>query len=79
MRFRAGLGRAPGFRPVLTPMIDAVFLLLIFFMLTLKVLCLRYEHVGDALTAVTGQVADDGRTVVRLVDSVRLLPPRGGE
>lgn len=40
---------------------------------------LRYEHVVDALTAVTAQVGDDGRTIVRLAEDVRLRPPRGGE
>ncbi len=40
---------------------------------------LRYEYVVDALTAVTAHVGDDGRTIVRLAEDVRLRPPRGGE
>lgn len=33
---------------------------------------LHFEHVIDALTAVSGYVADDNRSIVKLIDNIRL-------
>lgn len=35
---------------------------------------LRYEYVVDAITAVSGYVADDGKNVVRVIEKIRLAP-----
>jgi biopolymer transport protein ExbD len=37
---------------------------------------LRYEHVIDAITAVSGYLKDDG-TVEKLVEKIKFAPPRG--
>jgi len=33
---------------------------------------LHFEHVIDAMTAISGYVADDGRSIVRLIENVKL-------
>jgi biopolymer transport protein ExbD len=33
---------------------------------------LHFEHVIDAVTAVSGYVADDGRSIVKLIDNIKL-------
>jgi biopolymer transport protein ExbD len=37
---------------------------------------LRYEYVVDVLTAVSGFVADDKKTIVRMVEKIKFAPPR---
>ncbi len=40
---------------------------------------LRYEYVVDAITAVSGYKADDGRTIVKLIEKIKFSPARGGD
>jgi biopolymer transport protein ExbD len=37
---------------------------------------LKFEYVVDALTAVAGYLADDGQTIVRMIEKIRFAPPR---
>ncbi len=37
---------------------------------------LKFEYVVDALSAVSGYLANDGQTIVRLIEKVRFSPPR---
>ncbi len=37
---------------------------------------LKYEYVIDALSAVSGYLADDRQTVVRMIEKLRFAPPR---
>jgi biopolymer transport protein ExbD len=37
---------------------------------------LKYEYVISAIDALSGYVADDGRSIVRLVEKIRFAPPR---
>ena len=39
---------------------------------------LHFEHVIDAMTAISGYVANDGRSIVKLIENVRLSQPRSG-
>ncbi len=39
---------------------------------------LRYEYVVDAITAVSGYVGDDGKSIIKLVEKIKFKPPRGG-
>ena len=39
---------------------------------------LRFEYVIDAISAVSGYVADDGRSIVKLIEKIKFAPPRGG-
>jgi biopolymer transport protein ExbD len=37
---------------------------------------LKYKHIVDALTAISGFVADDRQTIVRMIEKIRFAPPR---
>ena len=37
---------------------------------------LRFESIIDAITAVSGYVASDGRSIVKLIEKVKFSPPR---
>lgn len=37
---------------------------------------LKFEYVVSALTAISGYLADDKQTVVRLIDKIKFAPPR---
>jgi biopolymer transport protein ExbD len=37
---------------------------------------LKFEYVIDALTAISGYLADDKQTIVRLIEKIRFAPPR---
>lgn len=37
---------------------------------------LKFEHVVDALNAVSGYVANDKQTVIRMIEKIRFAPPR---
>ena len=37
---------------------------------------LKFEYVVDALSAVSGYLADDKQTIVRMIEKVRFAPPR---
>lgn len=37
---------------------------------------LRYEYVIEAISAVSGYIANDGQTIVRLIDKVHFAPPK---
>ncbi len=39
---------------------------------------LHFEYVIDAITAVSGYVADDGQNIVKMVEKIKFAPPRGG-
>ncbi len=40
---------------------------------------LNYEHVIDAVTAVSGYISPERRRIVRLIDKIHFSPPRRGE
>lgn len=37
---------------------------------------LKFEYVVDALTAISGYLADDKQTIVRMIEKIRFAPPR---
>ena len=37
---------------------------------------LKFEYVVRALTAISGYMADDGRTIVRMIEKIKFAPPR---
>jgi hypothetical protein len=37
---------------------------------------LKFEYIVDALTAISGFVADDHQTIVRMIEKIRFAPPR---
>jgi biopolymer transport protein ExbD len=39
---------------------------------------LRFESVIDAISAVSGYIADDGRSIVKLIEKIKFAPARGG-
>ena len=40
---------------------------------------LKFEYIIDALTAVSGYLADDKQTVIRMIDKIRFAPPKNPE
>ena len=36
---------------------------------------LKYEYVVDAVTAISGYLANDDQTVVRMIEKIRFTPP----
>ena len=37
---------------------------------------LKFEYVVRALTAISGYMADDGQTIVRMIEKIKFAPPR---
>ena len=37
---------------------------------------LDFEHVIDAITAVSGYIADDGMSIIKLIEKIKFTPPK---